>query len=185
MSDVAKGGRGKRAPYTTVMCRVPEPIKAIIEALTAKYRELVDNYDSPDNSELISALTTNSNPDELQQLREEVKSLEINLKLARKKAKEFEQQLADAENQIYHLRNGGAVKILTSKIRELELENYQLKNSKDTVDEKNIISEALIKFIEAQKESYGKNGAQKGKPFDLNTRKWDAFREFMKLFTNL
>ena len=85
MSDVAKGGRGKRAPYTTVMCRVPEPIKAIIEALTAKYRELVDNYDSPDNSELISALTTNSNPDELQQLREEVKSLEIDLKLARKK----------------------------------------------------------------------------------------------------
>ena len=28
MNNPNKGGRGKRAPYETVMCRTPKPIKA-------------------------------------------------------------------------------------------------------------------------------------------------------------
>ena len=35
------GGRGKRAPYETVMVRVPEPIKADVETLIAAYRDAV------------------------------------------------------------------------------------------------------------------------------------------------
>lgn len=35
------GGRGKRAPYNTVMVRVPEPIKARVEKLIEEYREFV------------------------------------------------------------------------------------------------------------------------------------------------
>lgn len=35
------GGRGKRAPYDTVMVRVPEPIKPKVEQLIEEYREFV------------------------------------------------------------------------------------------------------------------------------------------------
>lgn len=35
------GGRGRRAPYDTVMVRVPEPIKPKVEALIEEYREFV------------------------------------------------------------------------------------------------------------------------------------------------
>ncbi len=183
MSNSTKGGRGKRAPYETIMCRTPKPIKAVIEERIAKYRELVDNYENPEDPELLAVVSSSNNSNELQQLRDEVKSLEIKLKLARKKTKEFEEQLAEAEKDINHLRNGGAVAILTNKIRALELENYQLKNSVTTVDEKNIISNAITKYIKIQTENYGKNGAQKGE-FNMNTRKWDAFKDFMSQFFN-
>jgi len=174
MTNNLKGGRGKRAPYETVMCRTPKPIKFVIEERIAKYRELVNSYENPEDPQLIEAISPNDNSSELQQLRNEVKSLEIKLRLARKKAKEFEEQLTQAEKQIHHLQNGGAVKVLTSKIRELELNNYKA----NQVDEKSIILCALSKFVDAEKENYGKNGAQKNKEFNLNTRKWDALRNF-------
>lgn len=106
MSNSTKGGRGKRAPYETVMCRTPKPIKAVIEERIAKYRELVNDYENPEDPQLIAA---------------------------------------------------------TAK-----------------ADEKTIILNALAKFVEIQKQDYGKNGAQKDKQFNLDTRKWDAFREFQK-----
>lgn len=56
MSSNIKGGRGKKAPYETAMCRVPQPIKSIVDELTANYRELLEDYDSPEDPELINAL---------------------------------------------------------------------------------------------------------------------------------
>lgn len=47
--------------------------------------------------------------------------------------------------------------------------------------EQQIVVRALNNFIEAERESYGKNAAQKGKDFSLNARTWDAFRRFLKL----
>lgn len=45
------GGRGRRAPYDTVMVRVPEPIKAEVESLIAAYRNsILSNNDSDSNS---------------------------------------------------------------------------------------------------------------------------------------
>lgn len=108
MNNSSKGGRGKRAPYKTVMCRTPEPIKNTVEELTAKYRELIDNYDNPEDPELIAAVT------------------------------------------------------------------------RIEIDERSIILKSLDDFIEIQKQKYGKNGAQKDKSFNVNTRKWDAFREFVE-----
>lgn len=55
MNDIAKGGRGKQAPYKTMMCRTPEPIKFLVEELTANYRELITDYQDPEDPALITA----------------------------------------------------------------------------------------------------------------------------------
>jgi hypothetical protein len=36
---VPKGGRGVKAPYTTTHVRVPEPIKARVEAMSQAYKD--------------------------------------------------------------------------------------------------------------------------------------------------
>ena len=41
-----KGGRGKKAPYQTTHCRVPEPCKPIVEKLVAYYKLLVDDSEA-------------------------------------------------------------------------------------------------------------------------------------------
>lgn len=47
------GGRGKRAPYETVMVRVPEPIKPDVERLIARYRaEILLEDNSGESSSL-------------------------------------------------------------------------------------------------------------------------------------
>ena len=38
MSDVTKGGRGKKAPYETTHCRIPLPLKPIVEQLANAYK---------------------------------------------------------------------------------------------------------------------------------------------------
>lgn len=34
-----KGGRGKKAPYKTVMVRIPMPIKPLVELLVKNFRQ--------------------------------------------------------------------------------------------------------------------------------------------------
>lgn len=38
MTDYIKGGRGKKAPYKTVVIRVPEPLQEAVEQLIETYR---------------------------------------------------------------------------------------------------------------------------------------------------
>jgi hypothetical protein len=47
-------GRGKTAPYKTSHYRIPLPLKPIVEKLSNRYRELVSEYDNPDDTELIN-----------------------------------------------------------------------------------------------------------------------------------
>lgn len=49
-----KGGRGKRAPYETVMYRIPVPIKPVVEILGHTYRLLVDGVADPTGDNLIN-----------------------------------------------------------------------------------------------------------------------------------
>ena len=79
----------------------------------------------------------------------------------------------------------------SSPYREL-LENYDnpedpelinaVRNSIAKVNRKSIIADAITEYIKTQIENYGANGAQKGKEFNVNTRKWDAFKDFMSRF---
>ena len=39
MTDYIKGGRGKKAPYKTVVIRVPEPLADTVNELIEDYRE--------------------------------------------------------------------------------------------------------------------------------------------------
>lgn len=48
-----KGGRGKRAPYETVMYRIPAPIKPAVELIGHTYRLLVDGVADPNGEQLI------------------------------------------------------------------------------------------------------------------------------------
>jgi hypothetical protein len=112
MSNNIKGGRGKKAPYETAMCRVPQPIKSLADELSATYRDLLENYDDPEDPELINSV----------------------------------------------------------------------RNSIAKLDRKTIIVDALAEYIKTQIENYGTNGAQKGKEFNMDTRKWDAFKDFMSQF---
>lgn len=41
MFDPGKGGRARKAPYTTIHYRIPEPIKPTVEKLASKFREVV------------------------------------------------------------------------------------------------------------------------------------------------
>ena len=48
-----KGGRGKRAPYETVMYRIPVPVKPLVELIGHTYRLLVDGVADPNGKQLI------------------------------------------------------------------------------------------------------------------------------------
>lgn len=49
-------GRGKTAPYKTCHYRIPVPLKPVIELLANSYRQLVQDYESPDDPELINTV---------------------------------------------------------------------------------------------------------------------------------
>ena len=38
--DVEKGGRGKKAPYETTHCRIPAPIKPLVEKIALVYKRV-------------------------------------------------------------------------------------------------------------------------------------------------
>lgn len=50
------GGRGKRAPYNTTHYRIPEILKPLVEKMAANYRELVTEYDDPNDTGLVKAV---------------------------------------------------------------------------------------------------------------------------------
>lgn len=115
--NLARGGRGKKAPYESMHYRIPMPLKPAIENIASRYRDLVSNYDSVDNPDLIN------------------------------KAIDGTDNLA--------------------------------------INKKAIVLEAIANFIEKEKQNYGKNGAQKDKEFSLNTRKWDAIKNFQNFIEEL
>lgn len=43
MSNIPKGGRGKKAPYQTTHVRIPVALKPAIEQMIAEYKDLVVN----------------------------------------------------------------------------------------------------------------------------------------------
>ncbi len=45
-----KGGRGKKAPYTTTHVRIPTQIKPLIDKITARFKELVNQPEALEDS---------------------------------------------------------------------------------------------------------------------------------------
>ena len=154
MNNLNKGGRGKRAPYVTTHCRIPEPLKALCEELAANYRELVADYSDLKDPALMKAVllatggNTTSNTSlsklEIEKVREDYKAMNL----------------------------------------EIERLNEQIEALKAT-SKKDIISKEIINFIEAEKINFGCSPSQKDKEFNISTRKWDAFRLFIKFVDNI
>jgi len=109
MNNPGLGGRGKRAPYKTTHYRMPIALKPTVEDMAAKYRELVDEYEADDPalvSAVISVIASSSdfkNTEEFSKISEQIKSLELQLKLAKKENKELTEKLASLEKSNYTL----------------------------------------------------------------------------------
>lgn len=67
---------------------------------------------------------------------------------------------------------------------EIDRLNEQIEILKSTV-KKDSISKAIISFIESEKVLFGKSGSQKDKEFSINTRRWDAFKSFIKFVNTI
>ena len=55
----SKGGRGKKAPYSTEIVRIPSPLRGLVDGMIMGYKELVENgsiKDYEDSQELASDL---------------------------------------------------------------------------------------------------------------------------------
>jgi hypothetical protein len=48
-----KGGRGKKAPYETVMYRIPVPVRPVVEMLAQQYRQLLEGIADPTGENLV------------------------------------------------------------------------------------------------------------------------------------
>jgi hypothetical protein len=93
MSSPARGGRGKKAPYLTSQCRVPNPIKESVERFAAAYRILSFDGDSESCRNLIKSVDDATAS--LGEAEEEIKRLKLELALANTKIEvsENEQEL--------------------------------------------------------------------------------------------
>jgi hypothetical protein len=119
MTDISKGGRGKRAPYTTEHYRIPTPLKAVINEICNNYRELVQNYYDPYDSQLIDSAVKGTSPQD---------SLILDL----------DTRLATANKTIEELReeNEYLQKYLADKVSFLEKviqHNHELKVNQDKI----------------------------------------------------
>jgi|GEM_PF-5362008 len=172
MAKLVKGGRGQRAPYNTVMVRVPELVKYLADELSAKYRELVKDYQNPNNPALIVALRdTWASP-----------GLEAVAPGASEEAK-----LDDLHHQLKTLQDCASlvsseneqIKQLLFEYQQMEVEMEEMKRQIDSLKStknKDSIAQAIIDFLEHKKYTYN----LKNRKFSLDTRGWDGFREFVK-----
>ncbi len=84
MTDFSKGGRGKKAPWDTVMYRIPLPIKPAVELFARAYRLVSDNGASDSAAEdlikrAIDAIDGLSNHDTVSGHEQEIKDLKRDL----------------------------------------------------------------------------------------------------------
>lgn len=78
MSLMPKGGRGKRAPYETVVVRVPEPVLDRVEAIIDSYRLGLALEENPSGSKPVTGF---------EEIRERVDEWRKNAKVGKDKLK--------------------------------------------------------------------------------------------------
>jgi hypothetical protein len=90
MSSPARGGRGKKAPYSTSHCRVPEPIKESVERFAIAYRILAFDGDLKSCRNLINSVDDATAS--LGEAEDEIKRLKLELSLANTKIEVLESE---------------------------------------------------------------------------------------------
>jgi hypothetical protein len=90
MSSPGKGGRGKKAPYSTIHYRIPEPIKASVERFAAAYRILSFDDDSEGCRNLIKSVDDATAS--LGEAEDKIRRLKLELALANTKIEVLENE---------------------------------------------------------------------------------------------
>lgn len=102
----------------------------------------------------------------------------INAALAAVSRNAFEKNRETDKQVDKVLENYEAMQLEIHRLK-LQIESLKSTNKKDN------ISKAIIDFIEVEKQSFGSSPSQKDKAFSLDTRKWDAFRGFIKFVNEM
>jgi rubrerythrin len=115
-----KGGRGKKAPYKTTHCRIPDPIKSAVDLLAASYREfVVTGKDPQELLELIEAAIAQSS--QAKKISNKEKVLQEKLQKMTADRDKLLIRLSEAENR--HLQEIKKIYDEANKKNE-SLENY-------------------------------------------------------------
>lgn len=120
MSDIAKGGRGQKQPYTTTHFRIPEPLKPLVSAIAEQYRKRVQTADDVYDETLIrrSAQAVVGTGGEVNEnLRTEVELLRAKVDLLQKRSIDTYEMLGEIAKM--HSSHGSAIKKKVSKARML------------------------------------------------------------------
>lgn len=126
MSNNLKGGRGKKATYTSTHCRIPEPIKLTVERFAAAYRNLVIAEDKNGCENLIRS--TDEVISNLGEAEQEIKDLKTQLAEVKSKVEKLESEKQFAIDNLLtafslHSREGVKMKeIIVTAIPEIR--NY-------------------------------------------------------------
>ena len=105
----AKGGRGKKAPYKTTHCRVPEQCKSVVDELVAHYKSVVD--DSEATEALLNSVSSSLNRSHEECLDQNQRTLDnetcgsqyVDVKKAKELAKQISKQKQSARKSIAKL----------------------------------------------------------------------------------
>jgi hypothetical protein len=112
MPSPSRGGRGKKAPYSTNLCRVPEPIKESVERFAAAYRILSFDNDSEGCRNLIKSVDDATAS--LGEAEEEISRLKLELALSKTRIEVLESEREFAVINLltaYNLGSRDGVKI--------------------------------------------------------------------------
>lgn len=90
MPSPGKGGRGKQAPYSTTHCRIPEPIKSIVERLASAYRVLAFSDDLKGCDNLLKSVDNAIS--NLGEAEDEIRRAKLELALAKTRIEVLEQE---------------------------------------------------------------------------------------------
>lgn len=124
MPSSSRGGRGKQAPYSTTHCRIPAPIKATVESLSAAYKILIDSNNMIGCENLLKS--TNEAISDLGERELELIRLKTELRIAKSEIKRLEQEKQFAITKLsavfnLHSREGVKMKeIVADAIPEIK-----------------------------------------------------------------
>ena len=118
MSEVAKGGRGQKQPYTTTHFRIPEPLKPLVSAIAEQYRKRVQSEDDIYDETLIrrsAQAVVGGGGGVNQNLQTEVELLRAKVDLLEKRSVDTYAMLGEITKM--HSSHGAAIKKKVSKAR--------------------------------------------------------------------
>ncbi len=133
MSDFAKGGRGKKAPYESQMYRIPTPIRRVVERLGEAYRLSVEGSLDPQGRQLLkkmeSAIASSTSLSSILDIKNSITAKPDIKNDLDDSEDEDEEELEEAEDLEQTIRDQA------KKLQELIVDNRMLEREKQALDQ--------------------------------------------------